>query len=113
MAGFSAIEEEFINLPPNGARVGDAWKIRIQSAMPNVFVGLKMAASSAMTGAVAEFWRLTGAGAFSKGASQLMALPATIATMGYWAGILYGMTWIESWAIRWHVSRRGGRQEIL
>jgi ABC-type nitrate/sulfonate/bicarbonate transport system permease component len=39
---------------------------------------------------------------------------ATIATM--WIiglAFFYGMTWIESRAIRWHVSRRGGRPEIL
>ncbi len=121
MAGFSAIEEEFINLGRSaGAREWEMfWKIRIQSAMPNVFVGLKMAASSAMTGAVvAEFLAADrGLGLFlQKALSQLnMALGfATIATM--WViglTFFYGMTLIESWAIRWHVSRRGGRQEIL
>ncbi len=121
MAGFSSIEEEYINLGRSaGAREWEMfWKIRIQSAMPNVFVGLKMAASSAMTGAVvAEFLAADrGLGLFlQKALSQLnMSLGfATIATM--WViglSFFYGMTLIESWAIRWHVSRRGGRQEIL
>jgi NitT/TauT family transport system permease protein len=95
------------------------WKIRIHSAMPNVFVGLKMAASSAMTGAVvAEFLAADqGLGLFLQRAlSELnMALGfATIVTM--WViglAFFYGMTLIESWAIRWHVSKRGGRMEIL
>lgn len=121
MAGFSSIEEEYINLGRSaGAREWEMfWKIRFQSAMPNVFVGLKMAASSAMTGAVvAEFLAADrGLGLFlQKALSQLnMALGfATIAAM--WViglSFFYGMTLIESWAIRWHVSRRGGRPEIL
>jgi len=121
MAGFSAIEEEFINLGRSaGAREWEVfWKIRFQSAMPNVFVGLKMAAASAMTGAVvAEFLAADqGLGLFlQKALSQLnMALGfATIAAM--WViglAFFYGMTLIESWAIRWHVSRRRGQQEIL
>lgn len=121
MAGFSAIEEEFINLGRSaGAREWEMfWKIRIHSAMPNVFVGLKMAASSAMTGAVvAEFLAADqGLGLFlQKALSELnMALGfATIVTM--WViglAFFYGMTLIESWAIHWHVSKRGGRMEIL
>jgi len=121
MAGFSAIEEEYINLGRSaGAREWEMfWKIRIHSAMPNVFVGLKMAAASAMTGAVvAEFLAADrGLGLFlQKALSQLnMALGfATIVTM--WViglAFFYGMTLIESWAIRWHVSKRGGRMEIL
>jgi NitT/TauT family transport system permease protein len=121
MAGFSAIEEEYINLGRSaGAREWEMfWKIRIHSALPNVFVGLKMAAASAMTGAVvAEFLAADrGLGLFlQKALSQLnMALGvATIVTM--WViglAFFYGMTLIESWAIRWHVSKRGGRREIL
>jgi NitT/TauT family transport system permease protein len=121
MAGFSSIGEEYINLGRSaGAREWEMfWKIRIQSAMPYVFVGLKMAASSAMTGAVvAEFLAADrGLGLFlQKSLSQLnMALGfATIVAM--WViglSFFYGMTLIESWAIRWHVSRRGGRREIL
>lgn len=121
MAGFSAIGEDYINLGRSaGAREWEMfWKIRFQSAMPYVFVGLKMAAASAMTGAVvAEFLAADrGLGLYlQKALSQLnMALGlATIATM--WIiglSFFYGMTLIESWAIRWHVSRRGGQAEIL
>ena len=121
MAGFSSIEEEYINLGRSaGAREWEMfWKIRIRSALPYVFVGLKMAASSAMTGAVvAEFLAADqGLGLFLQRAlSELnMALGlATIVTM--WAiglSFFYGMSLIESWALRWHVSRRGGSQAIL
>jgi ABC-type nitrate/sulfonate/bicarbonate transport system permease component len=67
---------------------------------------------------VAEFLAADrGLGLFlQKALSQLnMALGfATIVTM--WViglAFFYGMTLIESWAIRWHVSKRGGRMEIL
>ena len=121
MAGFSSIADEYINLGRSaGAREWEMfWKIRFQSALPQVFVGLKMSASSAMTGAItAEFLAADrGLGLFlQKALSQLnMALGfATIVTM--WIiglSFYYGMTWIEGRAIRWHISRRGGGQEII
>jgi NitT/TauT family transport system permease protein len=121
MAGFSSIDEEYINLGRSaGAREWEMfWKIRMRSALPYVFVGLKMAASSAMTGAVvAEFLAADqGLGLFlQKALSELnMALGlATIVTM--WViglSFFYGMSLVESFAIRWHVSRRGGPQAIV
>lgn len=121
MAGFSAIEEEYINLGRSaGAREWEMfWKIRLHSALPHIFVGLKMAAATAMTGAVvAEFLAADrGLGLFlQKALSQLnMALGfASIAAM--WViglSFYYGMSFLESRAIRWHVSRRRGQQRIL
>jgi len=121
MAGFSSIEEQYINLGRSaGAREWEMfWKIRIHHALPYVFVGLKMAASVAITGAVvAEFLAADqGLGLYlQKALSELnMALGlAAIALM--WVigqACFYGMSLLESRAIRWHVSRRGPRREIL
>jgi len=121
MAGFSSIGEEVINLGRSaGAREWEIfWKIRVHAALPSIFVGLKMAAASAMTGAVVAEWLAAdkGLGLFmQKALSELnMALGlATIVAM--WViglSFFHGMSLFESRAIHWHVSRRGGPQEIL
>lgn len=121
LAGFSSIEEEYINLGRSaGAREWEMfWKIRLHSALPHVFVGLKMAASSAMTGAVvAEFLAADrGLGLFlQKALSELNMALGFAAIMAMWViglSFFYGMSLIESRAIRWHVSRRGGLTEIV
>jgi NitT/TauT family transport system permease protein len=121
MTGFSSIEEEYVNLGRSaGAREWEMfWKIRLHSALPNVFVGLKMAASSAMTGAVvAEFLAADrGLGLFLQKALSELNMALGFATiMAMWViglSFFYGMSLIESRAIRWHVSRRGGSTEIL
>lgn len=121
LAGFSSIEEEYINLGRSaGAREWEMfWKIRLHSALPNVFVGLKMAASSAMTGAVvAEFLAADrGLGLFLQKALSELNMALGFATiMAMWViglSFFYGMSLIESRAIRWHVSRRRGVTEIL
>ena len=115
MAGFSTIQEEYINLGRSaGAREWELfWKIRLHSALPNIFVGLKMAAAVAMTGAVvSEFLAADrGLGLFLQKALSDLNLGlgfATIAAM--WTigmAFFYGMSFIESRLIHWHVSQRG------
>lgn len=121
MAGFSSIEEEYINLGRSaGAREWEMfWKIRLPSAMPKIFVGLKLAAATAMTGAVvSEFLAADrGLGLFLQKSLAQLNMELGFATIfAMWTiGLLffYGMTMIESWAIRWHVSKRGDGQELL
>lgn len=121
MAGFSSINEDVINLGrSSGAREWEMfWKIRVHSALPQIFVGLKMAASAAMTGAaVAEFLASDrGLGFFLQRALSQLNMALGLATiMSMWViglAFFYGMTLIESWAIRWHVSKRTGPQVIL
>ncbi len=121
LAGFTSIEEEFINLGRSaGAREWEMfWKIRLHVALPKMFVGLKMAGSAAMTGAVvSEFLAADrGLGLFlQKSLSQLnMELGFAVIVAMWTIGIMffYGMTLLESWAISWHVSQREQRKRVL
>ena len=114
MAGFSVIQEEYINLGRSaGAREWEMfWKIRLQNALPQIFVGLKMAAAVAMTGAVvSEFLAADrGLGLFlQKALSELNLALGFAAIVAMWTigiAFFYGMTFIESRLIRWHVSQR-------
>jgi NitT/TauT family transport system permease protein len=114
MAGFSVIQEEYINLGRSaGAREWEMfWKIRLHNALPNIFVGLKMAAAVAMTGAVVSEFLASdrGLGLFLQKALSELNLALGFATIvAMWTiGIVffYGMTFIESRLIRWHVSQR-------
>lgn len=114
MAGFSVIQEEYINLGRSaGAREWEVfWKIRLHNALPNIFVGLKMAAAVAMTGAVvSEFLAADrGLGLFLQKALSELNLALGFATIvAMWTigiAFFYGMTFIESRLIRWHVSQR-------
>jgi NitT/TauT family transport system permease protein len=114
MVGFTFIEEEFVNLGRSaGAREWEMfWKIRLPHALPNVFVGLRMAAAVAMTGAVvSEFLAADrGLGLFLQKALSVLNLGLGFATIfAMWTiGMLffYGMTLIEARVIHWHVSQR-------
>ena len=88
------------------------WKIRLQNALPQIFVGLKLAAAVAMTGAVvSEFLAADrGLGLFlQKALSELNLALGFAAIVAMWTigiAFYYGMTFIESRLIRWHVSQR-------
>lgn len=120
MAGFASIDEELINLGRSaGAREWQMfWKIRLQAALPKMFVGLKMASSAAMTGAiVSEFLAADrGLGLFlQKALSQLNLELGFAVIVAMWTiGIMffYAMTLLESWAVGWHVSQRGRRKGL-
>jgi NitT/TauT family transport system permease protein len=121
VAGFKAISPELTNLGrAAGAREWQMfWKIRLPNALPNLFVGLKIAASAAMVGAVvSEFLAADrGLGFFLQKALSMLNMELGFAVIvAMWTiGIVffYGMTLLESWGIRWHVSKRGGRRGSL
>ena len=114
MSGFTFIDKEYIDLARSaGAREWEVFrKIRLQNALPNIFVGLRMSAAVAITGAVvSEFLAADrGLGLFLQRALATLNMGlgfATIAAM--WTiglALFYGMTWIESRLIHWHVSQR-------
>jgi NitT/TauT family transport system permease protein len=88
-------------------------KIRLQNALPNIFVGLKMAGAVAITGAViAEFLAADrGLGLFLQKALATLNLglgfAAIIAMWTIGMVLFYGITVLESRLIHWHVSQRG------
>jgi NitT/TauT family transport system permease protein len=118
IAGFKNINPKIADLGrAAGAREWEMfWKIRLPNALPNLFVGLKIAASGAMVGAVvSEFLAAErGLGFFLQKALSLLRMDVGFAIIvAMWTiGVLffYGMTLLESWAIRWHVSKRAGRK---
>ena len=115
VAGFTSIRPEFIDLGRSaGAREWEMfWKIRLPNALPNLFVGLKMAGSGAMVGAVvAEFLAADrGLGFFLQKSLSFMntglafAVIAAMWVIGF--SLFFGVTLLESLAIPWHVSKRG------
>lgn len=114
MAGFTFIEEEFLNLGRTaGAREWEVfWKIRLPHSLPHVFVGLRMAGAVAMTGAVvSEFLAADrGLGLFLQKALSVLNLGLGFATIfAMWTigmALFYGMTLLEARVIHWHVSQR-------
>jgi NitT/TauT family transport system permease protein len=121
VVGFKSISPDLLNLGRcTGAHEWEMfWKIRLPNALPNLFVGLKMAGSGAMVGAVvAEFLAAErGLGFFLQKAASFMRTElgfATIAAM--WTiglALFFGISLIESLTIPWHVSKRGGPQGQL
>jgi NitT/TauT family transport system permease protein len=121
VAGFQGISPELINLGrAAGAREWQMfWKIRLPNALPNLFVGLKIAASGAMVGAVvSEFLAAErGLGFFLQKALSMLNMELGFAIIvAMWTiglAFFYGMTLLESRGIRWHVSKRARRRGAL
>jgi NitT/TauT family transport system permease protein len=114
MAGFTFIDREYIDLARSaGAREWEVFrKIRFPNALPYIFVGLRMSAAVAITGAVvSEFLAADrGLGLFLQRALATLNLglgfAAIIAMWTIGMVLFYGMTWLESRLIHWHVSQR-------
>lgn len=118
-SGFTTIDEEYVDLGRTaGAREWEMfWKIRLPSALPNIFVGLKMAGAAAMTGAVvSEFLAADrGLGLFLQKALSVLNVALGFATIIAMCTIgiafFYGITLLESLVIHWHVSQRGEERQ--
>jgi NitT/TauT family transport system permease protein len=112
--GFRSISPEIVYLSQStGTRAWEMfWKIRLPSALPTLFVGLKYAASLSMIGAVvAEFiGGNQGLGYYliitlDHGRVDLgMAIMVAMTTIGL--ALFFGMAGVESLVIPWHVSKR-------
>ena len=112
--GFRSIDPEIVYLSQStGVRAWEMfWKIRLPSALPTLFTGLKHGASLAIIGAVvAEYiGGNRGLGYYlilSLDSLQMdvgMAIMVAMTTIGL--AFFFGMTLLESVAIPWHVSKR-------
>ncbi len=115
--GFRSLDTEIVYLSQScGARPWEMfWKVRLPNALPNLFTGLKHAASLALVGAViAEF--IGGNRGLGYQLVTVMdnmqtdlglAIMAAMTTIGL--AFFFGMQALEGVAIPWHVSKR--RQE--
>jgi NitT/TauT family transport system permease protein len=117
--GFRSISPEIVYLTQStGARPWETfWKIRLPSALPYLFVGLKYAGSASMIGAVvAEFiGGNKGLGYYmvitmDHGQIDLgLAIMVAMTTIGL--GLFFGMAWVEGLVIPWYVSQRRAEEE--
>jgi NitT/TauT family transport system permease protein len=92
------------------------WRIRVPAALPQVFVGLKGAATNATVGAVISEWigGDAGLGYFLQIASGDLRTDLSfgiifmLAALGL--ALFYTVTWVERLLIPWHISQRVVRQ---
>jgi len=116
--GFGALDSEILYLARStGAREWEMfWKIRLPSALPHIFVGLKYGGSAAMIGAVvAEFLAADrGLGLYLLAALRRVEMALGFATIVCMASIgmtlFFSMQLLETRVIPWHVSQRSERQ---
>ena len=112
--GFRSIDPEIVHLSQStGVRAWEMfWKIRLPSALPTLFTGLKHGASLAIIGAVvAEYiGGNRGLGYYlilALDSLQMdvgMAIMVAMTTIGL--VFFFGMSLLESVSIPWHVSKR-------
>jgi len=92
------------------------WRIRVPAALPQVFVGLKGAATNATVGAVISEWigGDAGLGYYLQIASGDLRTDLAFGIIFMLAGLglllFYTMTWVERLLIPWHISQRVVRQ---
>src|SRR6516165_9403253 len=92
------------------------WRIQVPAALPQVFVGLKGAATNATVGAVISEWigGDAGLGYFLQIASGDLRTDLAFGIIFMLAGLglllFYTMTWVERLLIPWHISQRVVRQ---
>src|SRR5262245_49176188 len=92
------------------------WRIRVPAALPQVFVGLKGAATNATVGAVISEWigGDAGLGYYLQIASGDLRTDLSfgiifmLAALGL--ALFYTVTWVERLLIPWHISQRVVRQ---
>ena len=91
------------------------WKVRLPSALPSLFSGMKIAISVALVGAiVGEFVAgTTGLGQVilvAQSSFQIGRMFVAIVILGILGTVLfYAVDFAERLLIPWHVSQRGGR----
>jgi NitT/TauT family transport system permease protein len=114
VAGFRGINPEIMDFARStGASLWRLfWRIRLPSALPGIFTGLRIGAVNAVTGAVvAEFV------ASDRGlgyllleyngnllAAAVFATVLVLSTIGL--SVYYTVEWLERWALPWHVAQR-------
>jgi NitT/TauT family transport system permease protein len=112
--GFRSVSPEIVYLVQSAGapRWETFWKIRLPNALPYLFVGLKYAGSAAMIGAVvAEFiGGNKGLGYYlvvSLDHGQVdLGLATMVAMTTIGLGLFFGMGWVETVVIPWHISQR-------
>jgi NitT/TauT family transport system permease protein len=101
------------------SKLSTFWKIRLPQALPNIFGGLKLAATFSVIGAVVgEFIGAEkGVGHTLLVANGNLDTVLLFSAVGYLTivGVLTFavMDTIERFAIPWHVSRRGGAAQSI
>jgi NitT/TauT family transport system permease protein len=88
------------------------WRIRVPAALPQIFVGLKGAATNATVGAVISEWigGDAGLGYFLQIASgdlrTDLAFAIIVVLAGLGLSLFYAVTFLERRLIPWHISQR-------
>lgn len=116
VAGLRSTDREklFLARSMGAGRLDTLVKIKLPNALPNVFVGLKLAATLAVIGAVvAEFIGASeGLGAVLLLASANLDVATMLGAIGYLTlmggGFFLLIATLERFALPWHVSRRAG-----
>lgn len=117
--GLESVDPEALALfrTMHGSNLQSLWKIRIPSALPHIFAGLKVAISFSLVGAIAgEFVASqSGLGALvlvAEGMFQTVRVFAALITLGIMGTVLfYLVNLAERLACPWHVSQRGSGQD--
>jgi NitT/TauT family transport system permease protein len=114
VVGLRSVEPEMLHLArsmgASGAKV--FLKIRLPSALPNIFAGLKVAVTLAVVGAiVGEFIQADrGLGYALLQANAMLNTRLSFAAILILAAIgvllFVAVDWVERWLIPWHASRR-------
>ena len=115
VAGMRAVDTEMVELVKamRGTTFQIFWKIRLPSALPHFFAGLKVAIAFAIVGAVVGEW--VGA---NKGLGHIMLwananldtpmlFSVLVILMLIGIVLYYAIVWLERLLIPWHVSIRG------
>ena len=107
------IEKIYLARSMGASRWQTFYKIRLPSAMPNIFGGLKLAVTFAVTGAVVGEFLGTDRGLgrviiVANGNLDTAALFAAVAILTVMAVALFLVVeLVERFVVRWHVSQRG------
>ena len=117
--GLKSVDPEMLNMARAGhsTRLSILWKIRLPSALPSIFSGMKVAISFALVGAiVGEFVAGdTGLGhviVVAQGAFDTPRVFVSLVLLGVLGTILFNAVEVlEKWLIPWHVSQRSGHDD--
>jgi NitT/TauT family transport system permease protein len=117
--GLKSVDPEMLNMARAGhsTRLAILWKIRLPSALPSIFSGMKVAISFALVGAiVGEFVAGdTGLGhviVVAQGAFDTARVFVALVLLGVLGTILFNaVEMLEKLLVPWHVSQRSGHDD--